>query len=232
MENIALVVLDIGGTIIEDRGEVPSALTSAFALHDIDIAKEAIRSFRGGSKRKAIESLVIRKFGPPPDPAMVDGICGDFQRLLEEQYVTGDAGPVEGAAAVMTWLRGRDVCVAVTTGFSRRTTEVVLSRSGLARLVDAVVTDDDVPMGRPAPYMIFRSMELTGVADVHSVANVGDTPLDLKAGYNAGVSTVVGVATGAYSIDELQLYPEAHVISSVAQLPEILASRIVAPVAL
>ncbi|EGD56172.1 hypothetical protein SCNU_04926 [Gordonia neofelifaecis NRRL B-59395] len=35
---------------------------------------------------------------------------------------------------------------------------------------DAVITTDDVPAGRPAPYMIFRAMERCGVASVRGVA--------------------------------------------------------------
>ena len=50
--------------------------------------------------------------------------------------------------------------------------------------------------GRPAPYMIFRAMEAVGVTQWREVINVGDTPLDLQAGTNAGVLGVAGVLTG------------------------------------
>ena len=49
-------------------------------------------------------------------------------------------------------------------------------------LVNAVVCGDDVAQGRPAPYLIFRAMEKSGVTSVHQVTNVGDTVLDLQAG--------------------------------------------------
>ncbi len=56
---------------------------------------------------------------------------------------------------------------------------------------------------RLLPNLIFRSMEATGASNVHRVANVGDTILDLRAGYNAGVRWNVGVLT-----EELGQWPE------------------------
>ena len=76
---------------------------------------------------------------------------------------------------------------------------MLLGRLGWAEgIVDAVVCGDDVTRGRPAPYLIFRAMEATGASSVHKVASVGDTTLDLQAGYNAGVRWNVGVLSGAH----------------------------------
>lgn len=92
-----------------------------------------------------------------------------------------------------------------------------------AGTVDAVICGDDVPQGRPAPYMIFRCMEATGALSVGRVANVGDTVLDLRAGYNAGVRLNVGVLTGAHGRDLLAAEPHTHLLASVADFPVILA---------
>jgi len=67
---------------------------------------------------------------------------------------------------------------------------------------DAAVCGDDVAQGRPAPYLIFRAMESASARNVHRVANVGDTALDLLAGHNAGVrwNVGVGVLPGAHKL--------------------------------
>jgi phosphoglycolate phosphatase-like HAD superfamily hydrolase len=70
--------------------------------------------------------------------------------------------------------------------------------------------------------MIFRAMEAGGVQDVREVINVGDTPLDLQAGSNAGVRGVIGVLTGAHDRDDLQGEPHTHIIESVANLPALI----------
>jgi phosphonatase-like hydrolase len=86
-------------------------------------------------------------------------------------------------------------------------------------LINAVVCVDDVAQGRPAPYLIFRAMEISAVTSVHQVANVGDTALDLQAGQNAGVRYNLGVLSGAHTKEQLEREPHTHLLSSVAMLP-------------
>jgi len=81
---------------------------------------------------------------------------------------------------------------------------------------------DDVSQGRPAPYLIFRAMEATGVLDVHRVANVGDTVLDLQAGWNAGVRWNIGVLSGAHTEERLRPMPHTRLLRSVAALLSLL----------
>ena len=48
-------------------------------------------------------------------------------------------------------------------------------------MIDAVVTSDEVPHGRPHPDMIRQLMQRLGVQDPLRVAKVGDTRADLAA---------------------------------------------------
>jgi phosphoglycolate phosphatase-like HAD superfamily hydrolase len=72
--------------------------------------------------------------------------------------------------------------------------------------------------------MIFHAMEASLVASVTEVIVVGDTPLDLRAGKNAGVRGIVGVLSGASKEDQLRPEPHTDILSSVAELPALLAS--------
>ena len=73
--------------------------------------------------------------------------------------------------------------------------------------------------------MIFRTMEAAGVKSVREVINVGDTPLDLQAGTNAGVRDVIGVLTGLHTQERLQREPHTVLLPSVAKLPEWIGER-------
>jgi phosphoglycolate phosphatase-like HAD superfamily hydrolase len=70
--------------------------------------------------------------------------------------------------------------------------------------------------------MILRAMEATGVTNPAQVINVGDTPLDLQAGTNAGVRGVIGVLTGAHGRERLMREPHTHILTSVADLPTLI----------
>lgn len=223
MDNVALVIFDIGGTLVEDRGEVPKALLSAFNEHGIEALAADIRRFRGASKRELISALVRQQFGAAEreNEARVSAIAARFESRLEEAYESSGGREIAGAGACLSWLRERGVALAVNSGFPRRIAELLLSRSGLAGLFNAVITGDDVPKGRPAPYLIFRAMECTGATDVRAVITVGDTPLDVQAGRNGGVGNVVAVSSGAYSGEELSKHAPDYILPSVAALPEL-----------
>jgi phosphonatase-like hydrolase len=112
----------------------------------------------------------------------------------------------------------------LNTGFDRDTATLLLEALCWAEgTIDTVVCGDDVPRGRPAPYLIFRCMEAAGVDSVRRVMSVGDTVLDLRAGHNAGVRFNVGVLSGAHGRAELEAQPHTHIVASVADVPGLLS---------
>ena len=217
---VELVVLDMAGTTVHDGGEVPAAFRAALAAHGVPLADDEIAAIRGASKREVIRRLVARYL--PGAPESLPGVVfGDFCAALAERYRAG-AREVEGATEVFGWLRGRGVRVALNTGFDRETARLLLDALGWADgVVDALVCGDEVRTGRPAPYLIHRAMEATGATDVRRVMNVGDTELDLRAGWNAGAGWNVGVLSGAHVRERLELAPHTHVLPSVASLPSL-----------
>src|SRR5262249_32606034 len=62
---------------------------------------------------------------------------------------------------------------------------------------DVTLCPDDVPAGRPAPWMIFRLMAMMDVYPPAAVVKVGDTVPDVEEGRNAGVWTVGVTDTGS-----------------------------------
>jgi len=218
MKELALVVFDMAGTVVKDRGEVPASFTSALEAHGLSVSPEELAAVRGSSKREAIRQLVADR----PEPAILAGrVYASFRERLMERFREKGVEAIEGAEAVFAWLRSRGVGVALNTGFERDVTALLRALKWDQRVVDAVVCGDDVRQGRPAPYLIFHAIEAVGAADVRAVANVGDTLLDLMAGANAGVRWNVGVLSGAHGRRVLERAPHTHLITSVASLPDL-----------
>ena len=222
MQEIKLVIFDIAGTVIEDAGQVPEAFTTALRNHGIEVTSDSIREMRGASKREVIRRFVERQNDGNKANVFdrTEEIYASFRETLARLYQENGVREIAGATEMFAWLQERGVRVALNTGFDRTITELLLnSMHWNGDLIDSVVCGDDVAQGRPAPYLIFRAMEMTGVTSIHQVTNVGDTVLDLQAGYNAGVRFNIGVLTGAHAKDQLEREPHAHLLSSVAELP-------------
>jgi phosphonatase-like hydrolase len=219
MKEIDLVIFDLAGTTVKDRGQVANAFTSALAEQGIEVTPEQLSRVRGSSKRQA----VLQFIPDMPDRARrAETVYNTFCEHLARRYRLEGVEPIDGAERMFRWLRERDVSVALNTGFDRDMTALLLGALGWANgVADAVVCGDDVREGRPAPYMIFRAMEAAGALSVRRIANVGDTTLDLHAGDNAHARWNVGVLTGAHDRHRLKSAPHTHLVSSVAELPDL-----------
>ncbi len=228
MSSIDLVIFDMAGTTIEDHGEVLSAFKSALQKNQIRISEDFLQKWRGASKKEVLRLCIEEQFGKESadNPQRIDQAYGDFRFLLEDIYSRKGICPIPGAAETFGWLRERKIRIALTTGFYRKVTSLILQQVGWdAGVVDASICSDEVPRGRPAPYLIFRAMEATRTTDVRRVVNVGDTTLDLLSGHCAGVRGNVGVLTGSQTIAHLGKIRHTHIISGVAELPELLGKE-------
>ena len=217
---IRLMVFDMAGTTVEDGGQVPSAFSAALGECGIALTDAELARVRGASKREAIAELVARHAAPMWQ-GRAEEVYASFVRHLERAFGAG-VKALPGAEETFDWLRARDIRIALTTGFDRDIAALLLGALGWRARIDCFFCGDDVPRGRPAPYLIFRAMEATGVDSVHAVGAIGDTVLDLQAGYNAGTRLNVGTLSGAHARAQMACEPHTHLVTSVAELPALL----------
>jgi phosphonatase-like hydrolase len=222
---IELVVFDLAGTTVHDGDAVSASFRATLAARGVEAEPAAVSAVMGLPKPEAIRILLEafgRPCGVPPSAENIDAVHQDFTRRMRDYYATDPAvREVPGAAAAFAALRRAGVKVAVNTGFFRPITEVLLARLGWRppEVIDADVTSDEVPRGRPHPDMIRHLMARLGVEDARRVAKVGDTKADLEEGSNAGCGLVVGVTTGSFSREQLRACPHTHIVESVAEVP-------------
>jgi phosphonatase-like hydrolase len=214
---LKLVVLDIGGTLIADHGEVPDAMLGAFTRHGISVTPQEFSEWRGASKRSMVRHFVARE---KKSEALIEPIYADFTETVTKAYEK--VQPIPGAEQALKDLAAMKLILATTTGFDRPLTTAILSRLGWQHYFVASITSDDVSDGRPAPYMLFRAMEAAHINETALVMAVGDTPLDLQAANNGGMGAAIGVYSGAATEDRLRKERNSGVLPSVAALPDLI----------
>ena len=228
-----LVVFDMAGTTIVDRGEVAASFAKAFQLNGVDVPVEATYPVMGYRKKEAILRL-LDAFHPLSDRTerseLTEAIHDCFEDIMVMFYAQ-DAGlsPMHGALELFEALRARGVKVALNTGFTRRITQTMLERLGWEDdpRIDFTICSDEVPEGRPAPFMIQELMRRSGVEHAASVVKVGDTEVDILEGRNAGCGMVLSVATGNSSREKLMEYCPDAVADSLDEIGQILFQRLV-----
>jgi phosphonatase-like hydrolase len=219
-----LVVFDIAGTTVFDNGNVNAAFRSAFGKAGVAVEPADVDKVMGYRKIEAIK-IIMEQYAPgaiTDNPELLDRIHDVFVKDMVQFYKNDKAlQPLPHVIEVFEWLQQQQIKVALDTGFTREITTPILHRLGWnnTNLIQAVSCSDEVPEGRPYPYMIRSLMTQTGVADVKKVIKVGDTEVDIQEGRNAGCGLVVAVTTGAYTREQLEPYQPDYIIDSLRELP-------------
>lgn len=219
MDKPALIVFDMMGTTVRGSDLLPGALRKAFETVGVNLSDDEITAARGKSKREAITSMLFESVGAKKAGEIAMGVYEAFENTLLQQYWDTTVQPIDGTADVFDWCRDNRTKIALATGFDRRLADVLIDKLVWRDAIDTLVCNDDVTRGRPAPYVIFHAMEQLGIDAVATVATVGDTISDLKAGANAGVGWNIGVLSGAHTRKQLKRQPHTAIIKSVADLP-------------
>lgn len=217
-----LAVLDMAGTTVRDNHEVLECLRQACLACGIEAGDTRLIALMGVSKLEVFNTLWREQLGPgaPEDTVRdkADHAFVRFREILETYYRTQPVEPMSGAEDFFAFLHAHGVKIALNTGFYREVADIILQRLGWDKglnaqytggpdaVIDFSISSDEVPAGRPAPYMIHRAMKVLGVEDPKLVIKIGDTPVDLLEGQNAGVGLNLGVCNGTHSRAELTIY--------------------------
>ncbi|MFD1142134.1 HAD family hydrolase [Larkinella insperata] len=238
MNSFQLVVFDMAGTTVQDQHEVERCFAQAASQTHLIVSDERILAMQGLSKRFVFETLWSKQLGtatPEELKAKVDHSYQLFTEILENHYRTQPVLPTAGCLETFVFLRSNGVKIALTTGFYRKVTDIILRKLGWLEgldenymgngqtLIQASIASDEVEQGRPQPFMIQKAMRLLGVTDPKRVANIGDTPSDLLSGQAAGVGLNLGVVNGTHSRSQLEPYPHDRLLPSLAELPATLS---------
>lgn len=216
-DKISLVVFDMAGTTMVDNGEIEDCFYEACLQNGLKVSREQINAMMGWSKIVVFQTFWKKKLGAdhPDLDDKVEESYNTFRDLLEAHYENTDQHPTEGAVDTINWLRENGVKVALTTGFYRVVTDIILEKLGWDEgldenyvsagnsFIDMSITSDEVAKGRPQPFMIQKAMKQFGITDPKKVVKVGDTPVDLAAGRNAKCLFSLAVTNGSHTEAEL-----------------------------
>jgi pyrophosphatase PpaX len=152
---------------------------------------------------------MLPHFGPPedvifnkfiPDAARQQAALEDYYRLIEADGA--EIKPFAGMRELLRELRATGRKLAVFTGATTRAGQIRLRHAGLLEFFDEVLGSDGLKNYKPHPEGLWRLLEQFEVAPQTAIF-IGDSPLDVRAGREAGVTTAAAL-WGAGSRESLE----------------------------
>ena len=220
-----------GLTVTMEEARGPMGMTKIDHIRELFKLPSVTEQFKQNYNRNWTEEDVV-------------SIYKEFEKHLFaslEEYTT----PIPGVIEVIEKLKRDGIKIGSTTGYTTAMMDIVLPGAAAhGYTTDNCVTSNNLPAGRPQPYMIYQNMIDLAIPSVQSVIKYGDTIADIKEGVNAGVWTVgvilgsneMGLTqeeTGKLPAEELNRRMAAvrkrmymagahYVVNTIAELPEII----------
>jgi phosphonoacetaldehyde hydrolase len=203
---VQAVVLDWAGTAVDFGCLAPvGVFIEVFARRGVTVTLAEAREPMGTHKRDHIARMLAQPAlaarwrearGEAATEAEIDAMYRELEPLALE-VLDAFAEPVPGLLNALEVLRARGIRVGSTTGYNRAMLDrLVVAAAGHGYRPDAAVAASEVPAGRPAPYMAWEAVARLGVVPVQACVKIGDTPVDVEEGLNAGMWSVGVAATG------------------------------------
>lgn len=214
MNDVELICFDMAGTTVLDNGLVLEAFRRTIEDLEVDAdeadsAEAYVVETMGQSKIEVFTAL----FG---ERAVMANEA--FERNFVESAQELGVSEIPGARSTVETLRDVGLQVALTTGFSRTTREVLVDVLGWGDLFELRVSPADAGRGRPAPDMLWWCALKSQISAASSLMVVGDTASDMVAGLRAGAGYCVGVLSGTDDQARLIANGADDVIDSVVDL--------------
>jgi phosphonoacetaldehyde hydrolase len=203
---ITAVIFDWAGTTVDYGSRAPAGVfIEVFSRHGVTISIAEAREPMGMHKRDHIATIVrspeiaARWRDLHGRDATDDDIDAMYQELipLTLACLRDYAALIPGTIETIAFCRGRGWKIGSTTGYNREMMDVLAAdaaRQGYQP--DCAITGDDVPAGRPHPYMCFRAAIDMQCYPMSSMVKIGDTVPDIAEGLNAGMWTIAVTKTG------------------------------------
>jgi len=220
-----LVLWDIDGTLISSGGAGERALVTALrekfgivgTLEDIELA---------GRTDPWIAKKVLAKFSVPQTQENISSYLDGYLKSLPAEMDNPQARTLPGVTKILTTLKDRrDVAQGLLTGNLRQGAKIKLSHHKLwAHFSFGAFADDSETRDELGPHAVRRACAHHSVEfSAERVFVIGDTPHDIACGKIIGARTI-GVATGRFSVDELQSSQTTAVFSTLSDTEAVLQS--------
>lgn len=221
-KSIKALVFDMAGTTVNEGGLVYKTLYKTISNFGLNINSEKdITPWHGSNKYEVLdhflrESVIKKSYFKELQPSLHKV----FETNLINSYSDSNNLSLihKNLPEHFNNLRENGVKIFLNTGYSCDIQESIIESLNMNEFIDDYISSEQVPKGRPRPFMIDKLMMNNNINFTSQVIKFGDTPNDIKEGINAGCYQSVGVLSGASDYYTLYKAGARKIIDSVMDI--------------
>jgi HAD superfamily hydrolase (TIGR01509 family) len=208
---MAIAILDIDGTLVDTNYHHAIAWYRAFRQYEIILPLWRIHRHVGMGGDQLVEALTDSNTEHEKGDDIRTAETALYFQLLPEVET------MEGSRELIEDLKRRGHTVVLASSAKQAEVETYLDLLDARDVADAWTSSADVENTKPQPDLVNAALQRASGASAEDAVMVGDTPWDVAAAKEAGVSTLT-VRTGGFGVDELREAGALEVFQSVAEL--------------
>lgn len=227
------VVFDWAGTTVDYGSRAPTIVfREIFRRQGIEISMSQARGPMGLAKREHIAAILSlpevrdrweQQHGRQATDQDIDALYADFLPLQKETLAAHD-DVIPGIPDMISECRARGLRIGSTTGYTRELVDIFVdSVAKQGYQPDSILCSEEVPQGRPAPWMLFQTAQNLDVFPLWQMVKVDDTAPGIEAGCNAGCWTIGVTRTGSevgHSAEEFSALSESEQAAALSTATE------------
>ena len=213
-----MLVCDMAGTIIREKGIVYDALYNTIKVIQPSLMRSDINEFYGCEKSEVIKYFVERNI--KEDQKIVqNNLESEFNYFLKKEYIENPNVTLinPNIPSFFNALRDQDVKIALNTGYNKDIQKLLIDKFNLNECIDDYISSEEVDYGRPYPHMIHTLMNKHNIYKPKEVIKIGDTISDILEGKNADCHTVA-VLSGSCKRGILEKHVPNFIINNIMDL--------------
>ena len=209
---IQLIILDFDGTLADTRDNIVRTLQASMHQLGLPVADEAACTSTIGLKLDD----ACRHLYPDGPADLADRFVETYREIFFRNKESLVPAPFPHVLPTLRQLRQRGVVLTIASSRGTGSLHAFIDAMGLRDCISYVLGADSVEHTKPHPEPVLRTLRETGIDAAHTLV-VGDMPVDILMGRNAGVQTC-GVTYGNATRDQLQAAGADFLIDDFAEL--------------